>query len=114
MSDINDCLGFRRLDTRNGVLVFDASIYSSTCLKKALYKFAADFSGKIAAPGANSFEVEVAFASDDFDEQAKLIRAFANEVIDQDLREQIGTQTEATRNLILAEAFSKTSLLQKD
>lgn len=36
-----------------------------------------------------------------------------NEALDQELREVIAAETEAVRNLILAQAFSKTSLLDE-
>jgi His-Xaa-Ser system protein HxsD len=41
---------------------------------------------------------------------ASLEGRFRNEVIDQDLRRRIARETENTRNLILAMAFSKTGL----
>lgn len=39
---------------------------------------------------------------------------FKREVLDQDLRSTIASETEQIRNLILAHAFSKTSLISKD
>ena len=42
-----------------------------------------------------------------------LINEFRIEVLDQVLRERIRTETEATRNLILALAFSKTGLVEQ-
>ena len=40
----------------------------------------------------------------------RIVAAFRNEVLDQDLRAVIAKQTEATRNAVLAFALSKTGL----
>lgn len=39
---------------------------------------------------------------------------FRNEVLDQDLREIVAEETEGIRNLLLAQAFSKTSLIDPE
>lgn len=39
---------------------------------------------------------------------------FRNEVLDQDLREIVAEETEGVRNLLLAQAFSKTSLIDPE
>ncbi len=106
-------LGFQRTDVKSGSISFDANVYSVTSLKKALYKFAADFSANLSSDG-DRLDLLIQFETDDSQAQEKLLRALCNELIDQDLRERIATETEATRNIILAEAFSKTSLLGKD
>lgn len=91
---------------------FDSSVYPLIAVKKAAYKFAKDFAVLIDAEDkhhratVNIFDENMPTAA-----RTRLIGAFCNEVIDQDLREQISAQTEPVRNLILAQAFSKTNLL---
>ncbi len=41
-----------------------------------------------------------------------ILENFKKEVLDQDLREKIAKETEEVRNLILAHAFSKTSIIK--
>lgn len=94
-------------------IVFDLSLYSENAIKAAAYKFAADCGALLKRQGDKAVEVVLTFdpsADDAF--KSKLSRALCNEVLDQDLRERIFEQTEATRNLILAQAFSRTSLLE--
>ncbi len=96
-------------------VVFDLQINSLTAVKKAVYKFAADCAAVLSTKEPNQLEVKLSFPdTTDLVDKRAVVRAFCNEVIDQDLREQIACETEATRNLILAQAFSKTSLLQQD
>jgi len=94
---------------------FDSRVYPLNAVKKAAYKFAKDCGVVVNVEGEH-FRATINF----FDQAAapsakqRLVGAFCNEVIDQDLREQISEQTEPMRNLILAQAFSKTSLLNND
>lgn len=91
---------------------YDKSIYSLAALKKAAYKFTDRVSVFINEEADNQFRLQFTFlnASDEETKQ-RVVHDFCNEVLDQDLRESIATQTEATRLLILAEAFSKAPLL---
>ncbi len=96
-------------------VIFDLQINSLTVIKKAAYKFAADCSVVLNTKERNQLEARLSFPDNtDLASKNAVVRAFCNEVIDQDLREQIAQETEASRNLILAQAFSKTSLLQQD
>ncbi len=96
-------------------ILFDLTVHSETAIKKSVYKFAADFSVVLERTASNDMAVLVNFpASTNEDSRSSLVRALCNEVIDQDLREQIATETEATRNLILAQAFSKTNLISEE
>jgi His-Xaa-Ser system protein HxsD len=93
-------------------VLFDLSIHSQTAIKKAVYKFAGDCSAILTIKGPNGIEARLAFPDcATVPTKKAIVEALCNEVIDQDLREQIARETEATRNLILAQAFSKTSLL---
>lgn len=94
---------------------FDRAVYSASAVKVAVYKFAADFSTLLSKPDDRRLEARLTFpAGTTGEKRDALLRALCNEVIDQDLREDIARQTESTRNLILAEAFSKTSLLREE
>jgi His-Xaa-Ser system protein HxsD len=96
-------------------LLFDLRINSLTAIKKAVYKFAAECSAIMNTKEPDRIEVTLHFpGSKDLSAKKTIIEALCNEVIDQDLREQIARETEATRNLILAQAFSKTSLLTEE
>jgi His-Xaa-Ser system protein HxsD len=62
-----------------------------------------------------SYRVKIEFAEKLSEESASyLLREFEKEVLDQDLREHIKRETESYRNLILAHAFSKTSLIENE
>jgi His-Xaa-Ser system protein HxsD len=92
---------------------FDINIYSLNALKKAAYKFTDRASVLICNAENSIMKVKFSFEKSIANElKEKLVHEFCNEVLDQDLRETIASQTEATRNLILAQAFSKTSLLE--
>lgn len=93
-------------------MLFGTNVYRLTVLKKAAYKFTDRTSVLISELETANFQVQFSFSEGkDADYKQKVVHDFCNEVLDQDLREIIATETEATRNLILAQAFSKTSLL---
>jgi His-Xaa-Ser system protein HxsD len=102
-------------DDGSFLVIFDLQVNKLTAIKKAVYKFAADCSAILRTKEPQQVEVRLSFPdSTDLAVKKAIVGAFCNEVIDQDLREQISQETEASRNLILAQAFSKTSLLQQD
>jgi His-Xaa-Ser system protein HxsD len=91
------------------------SIYSVEAVKKTAYKFA-DRTSIIINPGPDStislvFNFAGKYANND---RKQIIADFFNELLDQDLRERIKKETEPMRNLILAHAFSRTSLADKN
>jgi His-Xaa-Ser system protein HxsD len=97
------------------ILVVDTSIYSLEAIKKAAYKFA-DRASIIINNDSNA-KVSVAFnfvgphAKND---PEHVISDFRNELLDQDLREIIKKETGALRNAIIAHAFSRTPLAERD
>jgi len=94
-------------------LSFDKNVYSLAAIKKAAYKFAAEFATNIS--DKEKIEVKITFNSDiKKEEYPKIVQGFQHEVLDQDLREQIAKETGPIRNVILAEAFSKTALLTEE
>ena len=96
-------------------LSLDTSIYSVEAIKKSAYKFA-DRASVIINPATES-TVSVVFnfvgrhAQND---PEQVISDFCNELLDQDLREKITKETQPVRNLLLAQAFSRTSLADTD
>jgi len=79
-------------------------------VKKAAYKFTDQYEVRIGKPTAE--QVSVCFtpkASGIGLDRAR--KDFENEVLDQELRERIGRETQGIRDLILAQAFSRVSLL---
>ena len=95
------------------VVVLDANVYRLSAVKKAAYKFGNKFHCLISTQDDASISV-VLKSKAQFDDLEHLAGEFCNEVLDQDLRENIAEQTEALRNLLLAHAFSRTSLVNAD
>jgi His-Xaa-Ser system protein HxsD len=63
----------------------------------------------------NGYAVEIRFGKEiSLEAQESFISEFTKEVLDQDLREKIKSETESYRNLILAHAFSKTTLIENE
>ena len=93
-------------------LSFDSSVYRLDAVKKAAYKFADSCSAMLRQEDSLII-VSLEFKESMLEpEKAALLHAFKNEVLDQQLREEISEKTESVRNLILAQAFSKTSLVE--
>jgi len=96
-------------------LSLNTSIYSVETVKKAAYKFA-DRTSIIINLGPDStislvFNFAGKYSNND---SKKVIADFCNELLDQDLRERIKKETEPLRNLLLAHAFSRTSLADRN
>lgn len=97
---------------------FDPSVFSIIAIQKACYRFSNIASFDIQT---RTFEGRVMFSVNAMplvkqsEEQMLVLRQqLLNEALDQQLREKIGAQTEAVRNLILAHAFSKTGLISSE
>lgn len=93
------------------VIRFDERIISLSAVKKAAYKyintFAVDFSLE-----NNEIVCALMFTAPTSEElSVKIAEDFKKEVLDQDLREQIKTETAPIRNLLFALAFSKTGIV---
>ena len=94
-------------------LRFNLTLYRLSALKKAAYKFTHQASILLEEPQEGAVSIRFSFGDKkSAADRQKIIHDFCNEVLDQDLRESIAEETEATRNLILAQAFSHTSLLE--
>ena len=92
---------------------FDMAVYRLEAIKKAVYRLGARCSFQIELVGTGSVRV-TAIPRDAADDVAILVAELRNEVLDQELREVVAKETEAIRNLIVLQAFSKTSLLDSD
>jgi His-Xaa-Ser system protein HxsD len=92
-------------------LVFSLQVYSVETIKKAAYRFSDLLSVDI-TPRSNEIECVLHFLSGPKEEEQaqRIVAAFKNEVLDQDLRSVIAKETEAARNAVLAFALSKSGL----
>jgi len=92
---------------------FDINVYKLDVIKNASYRFTDKFSINFRLDSSQVI-CELNFLdkkSKEFIDQA--VNDFKSEVLDQDLREKISKETETVRNLILAHAFSRTSLIKE-
>jgi His-Xaa-Ser system protein HxsD len=94
------------------LLTFDATVYSLNAIKKAAYKFGGHFYALIEQHDRVT-EVRLR-PKESCDSPDTLAGEFCNEVLDQELRETIAEQTAGIRDLLLAQAFSKTSLIDSE
>jgi len=95
-------------------VTFDSNVYSLMAIKKAAYKALRAFSADITMQG-ELIHCQLTFSSPVSEEEAgRLVEDFKKEVLDQDLRERLQSETEAVRNVILAHAFSKTKLVNDE
>lgn len=88
------------------VLSFDRDIYSLDVIKKSAYRFSSisSVTFKKSDTGYDCiFELPDKFTDAQVD---TFVSEFKKNLLDQDLREIIRDETETTRNLILAHAFS--------
>ncbi|HYW91594.1 MAG TPA: His-Xaa-Ser system protein HxsD [Gammaproteobacteria bacterium] len=85
-------------------------------VKKACYRFANRGFHKLSVDSKHR-QVLVQFrfpASIEHVEEEDIVDRFHNEVLDQDLREKVRSQTEIIRNLILTNAFADSALVDDD
>jgi His-Xaa-Ser system protein HxsD len=94
----------------NLVLDFDTGVYRLAALKKAAYKFGDRCFIHIETTDDHRIRVTLQ-PKRVIDNLDHLSGEFQNEVLDQELREAVAQETEGIRNLLLAQAFSATSLL---
>jgi His-Xaa-Ser system protein HxsD len=96
------------------VLQIDATVYSLDAIKKTAYKFA-DRASVIIKSTGQTISVTFNFVG----EHAKgdpnqVLSDFCNELLDQDLRDVVKKETAALRNVLIAHAFSRSSLAEPD
>jgi His-Xaa-Ser system protein HxsD len=93
-----------------GVVKVDPSVYRLSAVKKAAYRLSGRGDFAISSDGEDQIKVAICVrnAMDDVDD---LAREFRRQLLDQDLREEIAEQTAPISHLLLAQAFSATSLI---
>ena len=93
----------------------DLRIHRPSAVKKVAYKLADRCTAVLRTVGEFEWEVALAFPIATREEVVlATARTFLQELLDQDLREEIGDETRAVRSLILAAAYSKTGLIQHE
>jgi His-Xaa-Ser system protein HxsD len=94
------------------VVTFDAALYRSSAIKKAAYKYGGLFYVLISQ---HEHLVEVRLKpKESCTSPDALVGEFCNEVLDQELRETVAEETTGIRDLLLAQAFSKTTLIDPE
>lgn len=92
---------------------FETPLYSGEAIKRALYKMSDRFTADIRQEDA-ALVCDIHFPPNKSEEAKVLdIANFRKEVLDEDLRAKIRSETETVRNLILAHAFSRTGLISQ-
>lgn len=99
--------------SRQAILTFDTSVYRLNAIKKAAYKFGGRCIVNITLTGECEASLVVECSNPLIDLQ-DLIREIHCEVADQELREVVLAETVGVRNLLLAQAFSATSLIEPE
>jgi His-Xaa-Ser system protein HxsD len=101
-------------DGENFTLCIDTRVYSLDSIKKAAYKLAAVASAILQPKDDHTIAVLFNFEGvRKKSDPNRVIADFCNELLDQDLREIIKRETTPVRNLILAHAFSRSSLVER-
>jgi His-Xaa-Ser system protein HxsD len=104
---------FAVLEAAGAVVLLDTTVYRLNAVKKAAYKFGDRCHVHIEP--VEPTRVKVVLKGKKLLENIEFIAGeFCNEVLDQELREVVAAETEPVRNLLLAEAFSKTSLIRPE
>lgn len=92
----------------------DVRAYRLVAVQKAAYKLAARCTVVIGAEHEQLLPIALTFGSPVAEVEARQVaQLFFRELLDQELREKIGGETAALRSLILAHAFSKTDLVNR-
>src|SRR5450755_1869685 len=105
-------IGTTVLDDGTHVVNFDTSVYRLNAIKKSAYKFGGLFHVLIEQ---RDRLIEVRLKPKEsckFPDSS--VGDFCNEVLDQELRETVAAETTGIRDLLLAQAFSKTSLIDAE
>ncbi|AOW57605.1 TPA: His-Xaa-Ser system protein HxsD [Legionella pneumophila] len=102
-------------DLTKWIEVLNISTYSLNAIKKVCYQFSSTFSVKLEKIDEENVKVFFMFSEPLTSEKIDfIISSFYQALLDQDLREIVSRETEGVRNLILAHAFSKTTLIDPE
>lgn len=95
--------------------VLDLRVYRLAAIQKSAYRFAERCTAVLGSPEADRLPIRFLFGPAVTEQDAlETVRLFFQELLDQELREQVGDETRALRALILAQAFSRTDLIRQD
>ena len=93
----------------------DLRTYRLAAVKKAAYRFADRCTAVLGAPAGDVLPACFRFRPGTPGPTAlETVRAFFDELLDQELREEIAEETAPLRTLFLAHAYSKIDLLRRD
>lgn len=92
------------------ILEFESQVYRLSAVKKAAYKFGDRFHAQVSLGDGSTIRVLLQ-AKSPLESPDHVAGEFCNEVLDQELREQVAEETRPIRDLLLAQAFSATSLI---
>lgn len=94
-------------------LEVDLNVFSTNTVKQASYKYTdrCSFSFEMLDKGKLKVIIQYLNSISEQEKEAILL-SFNNEILDQDLRAQISEETEELKNIILANAFSNTKLIE--
>jgi His-Xaa-Ser system protein HxsD len=90
----------------------DGNVYRLAAVKKAAYKFAGSCFVEVDQPEQGAIRIRLR-AKGDSQLPPDIASEFQNEVLDQELRESVADETKSVRDLLLAHAFSQTSLIDR-
>jgi His-Xaa-Ser system protein HxsD len=93
----------------------DLRAYRLTAIKKSAYRIAEKCTILLGEINGNEVQLTFLFKRPASDAaQDELTRLFFQDLLDQELREHVAEETEPMRNLILAHAFSRTDLIERE
>lgn len=96
-------------------LTIDVRVYRLVAVQKTAYKMAAKCTVVLGDMRDQSLGVTLTFAPGTNEREAvETARLFYQDLLDQELREKVGEETSALRTLILAHAYSRTSLSRRE
>jgi His-Xaa-Ser system protein HxsD len=96
-------------------LLLNADAYHLAAIQKTSYAFADRCTALIRNVQDGVIPLSLVFRPTTMETDAlEVARRFLQDLLDQELREQIGEETRAIRSLILAHAFSRTDLIRRD
>jgi len=94
--------------------VLDCRLFRVGAIQKTAYRLAGKCTAVLEGLEDQRLPVRLLFAPGTTEREAhEIARLFHQELVDQELREKIGEETQPVRALILAHAFSKTDLVRR-
>jgi His-Xaa-Ser system protein HxsD len=93
----------------------DLGVYRLTAVQKSAYRLAERCTAVLGTRVVNRLPITFTFRPETREQDAlEAVRLFFQDLLDQELREKIGDETRAIRALLIAQAFSRTDLIQHD